>query len=105
VTILAGTSAQPASVREVFENYGLLGNFAGDCSQPASSNNGYIIYRAIDAGHVQRDTMTAPTNGSMSTLLMPPPERVLIRSKFLARRLMANHSAIRSALTARATGS
>jgi hypothetical protein len=58
VTILAGTSAQAASVREVFENYGLLGTFAGDCSQPTSSNIGYIIYRAIDAGHVQRDTMT-----------------------------------------------
>jgi len=60
-TILAAVSAQAASVKEVFENYGLLGTFAGDCSQPASSGNGYIVYRAIDAGHVQRDTMTGPS--------------------------------------------
>jgi opacity protein-like surface antigen len=59
--ILAASSAQAASVKEVFEKYGLLGTFARDCSQPASTSNGYIVYRAIDAGHVQRDTMTGPT--------------------------------------------
>ena len=59
--IPAASSAQAASVKEVFEKYGVLGTFAGDCSQPASSRNGYIMYHPIDAGHVQRDTMVGPT--------------------------------------------
>jgi opacity protein-like surface antigen len=58
--ILAASSAQAASVKEVFEKYTLLGTFAGDCSQPAAPSNGYIVYRAIDAGHIQRDTMRGP---------------------------------------------
>jgi hypothetical protein len=61
VIILAASAAQAASVKEVFENYGLLGTFAIDCSKPASPANSYLVYRSIDAGHVERDTMTGPT--------------------------------------------
>jgi hypothetical protein len=50
-----------ASVRETFENHGLLGIFAQDCSQPAGPTNGYAVYRAIDDDHVQRDTMNSST--------------------------------------------
>lgn len=60
--ILAVASASAASVKEIFENYGLLGTFAEDCTKAASTDNGYVIYRAIDAAHVQRDTMNSKTN-------------------------------------------
>jgi hypothetical protein len=59
--VLTDTPGWAASVKEILENYGLLGTFAPDCSQPASSSNPYIVYRVIDAGHVQRDAMTAST--------------------------------------------
>jgi opacity protein-like surface antigen len=60
--ILATAPASAASVKEVFENYGLLGTFSQDCSKAPSENNGYIVYRAVDAAHVQRDTMNGETS-------------------------------------------
>lgn len=53
---------QSMSAREVFEKAGLLAAFSIDCSQPVSDSNGYIVYRAMDATRVQRDTMTSATN-------------------------------------------
>jgi len=47
------------SAKDAFEKFGLLGTFAGDCSQPVSARNGYIVYRAVDAQRVQRDTMVS----------------------------------------------
>ena len=60
-TLLAGAPGQAATVKEIFQNYGLLGTYSVDCSQPVSEKNSYIVYRAIDDGHVQRDAMTSPT--------------------------------------------
>jgi dienelactone hydrolase len=55
-------AAQAASVKEIFEKYGLLGNFAWDCSKPPSpDDNWHYVNRLIDADHVQRDYMTGPT--------------------------------------------
>jgi hypothetical protein len=55
------SAAQAASVKEIFEKYGLLGNFAWDCSRPPSPDNWSYVNRLIDADHVQRDLMTGPT--------------------------------------------
>jgi len=53
-----------ASVKEVFEKYGLLGTFAWDCSKPVSRQNVYYVHRALDAERVQRDIMEGPTTRS-----------------------------------------
>lgn len=59
---VAAADAQAASVKEVFEKYGLIGTYAWDCSRPPSGdNNWYFVNRLIDADHVQRDYMTGPT--------------------------------------------
>jgi len=58
----AAPAAKAASVKELFERYGLIGTWAFDCSQPASEQNPYIFYRLLDADHVARDTMNSPTN-------------------------------------------
>jgi len=54
---LAAASAHAATVKEMFENHGLLGTFAADCSNPASEKTPYIVNRAIDADHIQIDRM------------------------------------------------
>lgn len=54
--------AWAGSAREEFERLGLLGAYSIDCAKPASPANGYIVYRALDATRVQRDTMTSPTD-------------------------------------------
>jgi hypothetical protein len=61
-TLLGATIAAHAqSARADFEKLGLMGTHTLDCSQPVSESNGYIIYRALDATRVQRDTMTGPS--------------------------------------------
>jgi hypothetical protein len=63
-TAIAALNATPgwtASVKEIFENHGLLGTFSVDCTKPVSPLGRYFVYWAIDAGHVQRDVMTGPT--------------------------------------------
>src|ERR1700680_2439314 len=56
-----GQAANAASVKEIFEKYGLLGNFAWDCRKPPSlEDNWYYINRLIDAERVQRDFMIGP---------------------------------------------
>jgi hypothetical protein len=57
---IAAALAQPA--RADFEKLGLIGTHTIDCAQPVSESNGYIVYRALDASRVQRDTMVGPTN-------------------------------------------
>jgi hypothetical protein len=62
IAVLAASNAQAASVKEVFEKYNLLGNFAWDCSKaPSVDSNWYFINRLLDLDHVQRDFMTGPS--------------------------------------------
>jgi hypothetical protein len=59
--ILAVSSAQAASIKEIFEKHNLLGTFAWDCTKsPSADNNWYYVNRATDADHVQRDFMSGP---------------------------------------------
>ncbi len=60
--LCATAAAQAQSARTDFEKLGLMGTHTIDCGQPVSETNGYIIYRALDASRVQRDTMVGPTN-------------------------------------------
>ena len=52
--------AEAASARAEFEKYGLLGTYSIDCAKPVSPTNGYVVYRALDANRVQRDTLDSP---------------------------------------------
>jgi hypothetical protein len=62
VMILTGSSGHPASVKDTFEKYNLLGTLASDCSKPADPKTPYLLNRAIDADHVQVDRMTGPSS-------------------------------------------
>ena len=74
--ILVSSSAQAASIKEIFEKHGLLGTFAWDCSKPASGdNNWYFVNRVMDADHVQRDFMSGPTTRAWYTILDKAEER------------------------------
>jgi hypothetical protein len=61
VALAAAPAAFASSAKLEFERYGVMGIFAGDCSKPASRTNGYIVYRGLDDGRVQRDTMVDQT--------------------------------------------
>jgi tetratricopeptide (TPR) repeat protein len=52
--------AKPSTVKEVFEQYGLLGFFAADCSAPASEQNQFIVHRP-NGDNIQRDSMISQT--------------------------------------------
>jgi hypothetical protein len=69
LTILATSSAQAASVKEILEKYKLLGTFSYDCSQPADKRNFYYVNRLLDADHVQRDEMSGPTTRNRVIIL------------------------------------
>jgi len=58
VFVFIASGAQADSVKEIFEKFGLLGNFAWDCNKPPSPDNWLYTNRLIDADHVQRDLMT-----------------------------------------------
>src|SRR5580658_10446486 len=65
---LTASSAQAASVKEIFEKYNLVGIFAQDCTKPptvqtplnGAPQNWWFVNRLIDANHGQRDFMTGP---------------------------------------------
>jgi hypothetical protein len=61
---VAGTAPaqQAATPRAVLEKYGALGTWATDCDGRASPDNAYTVYRALDDGRVQYDTMDGPTH-------------------------------------------
>lgn len=59
--LLEAPAAHAASVKDLFEQRGLLGAWAMDCTKPASQQNQYIVHRALDAERVQRDTMVGAT--------------------------------------------
>jgi len=74
--ILASSSVQAASMKEIFEKHGLLGPFAWDCSKPPNANNNwYFVNRVIDADHVQRDYMTGTTTRAWYTILDKAEEK------------------------------
>lgn len=74
--VLAGSSVQAASMKEIFEKHGLLGPFAWDCSKdPNAKSNWYFVNRMIDADHVQRDYMTGTTTRAWYTVLDKAEER------------------------------
>jgi tetratricopeptide (TPR) repeat protein len=51
-------AANPVTVRQLFEKFGLLGFFAADCSVPVSEQNPFIVHRA-SGDYVQRDSMSS----------------------------------------------
>ena len=70
VSILAVSSAQAASIKEIFEKHNLFGTYAWDCTKPASADdNWYFVNRVMDADHVQRDFMSGPTTRAWVTVL------------------------------------
>jgi hypothetical protein len=58
--ILLTASAAASTPREVFEQKGLLGTFAVDCSRPVSPQNAYTFFRTLGGGRVQIDLMVGP---------------------------------------------
>src|SRR5262245_341716 len=59
--VFVAQTAQAASVKEVFEKYNLLGQWAQDCTKPADAQKNWTYRnRAIDDDHVQRDFMSGP---------------------------------------------
>jgi hypothetical protein len=68
-TAIAASSAQAASVKEVFEKHNLIGTFAWDCSKPPSRENIYYVHRVLDASRVQRDGMDGPSNRAFLVLI------------------------------------
>jgi hypothetical protein len=75
-TVLTATSAQAASVKEIFEKHNLLGSFAWDCAKPPSAdNNWYFVNRVMDSDHVQRDYMTGPTTRAWFVIIDKAEER------------------------------
>src|ERR1700693_3232513 len=76
VLILAVSSAQAASIKEIFEKHNLFGTYAWDCTKPASADdNWYFVNRVMDADHVQRDFMSGPTTRAWFTILDKATER------------------------------
>ena len=53
-------AAQTAS--EILRDFGLLGTWAYDCSQPASDENYYSVYAALENGHVTRTYFDGPNH-------------------------------------------
>jgi len=68
-------AAEAASVREVFEQYGLLGTFAIDCARPVSAKNHYMHLRALDGGRVRIELMVGPQQRQYAYVVtLPGPE-------------------------------
>jgi hypothetical protein len=59
-SILLAVPAAADTAKQVFEQRGLLGSFAVDCSRPVSPQNHYTYFRPIDGGRVQIDLMVGP---------------------------------------------
>jgi len=57
------------SVQGIFQSHGLIGTFAEDCKQDPGDSNQYIIHRALDADHVERDQMKNRTVRSYAAVV------------------------------------
>lgn len=112
LTILAASSAQAASVKEVFEKYDLLGTLAADCSQPADAKSLYVVNRAIDADHVQLDQMVGLTSRQFAAIIdkasESKPNEIALSYTIDDQRynlvVRAEHARMRTMESARATG-
>ena len=62
-------AAATGSLRQIMEKYGALGAWAVNCQQPPSASNPYSVYRAVDDRFVQFDSMSHPTQSSMTYIL------------------------------------
>ncbi|MBI2716798.1 MAG: hypothetical protein HYX37_20475, partial [Rhizobiales bacterium] len=47
-------TAGAETVAQTLKQFGLLGTWADDCSQPAANNNFHTVYAAMANGNVQR---------------------------------------------------
>ena len=56
LTLQAGA----ASVQDIVDRHGLAGTWAPNCTKPVSRENPHVVYRLIDAGRLQRETMIEP---------------------------------------------
>jgi hypothetical protein len=52
--------AGAASMQEIFDRHNLAGTWAADCTKPASRQNPHVVYRLVEAGRLQRETMIEP---------------------------------------------
>ena len=52
--------ADAAAPREVMRDFGLLGTWANDCSQPSSAENFYTVYAGMTDGNVRRTYYNTP---------------------------------------------
>jgi hypothetical protein len=50
----ATSPVHAATVQEIFKRFGLLGNWSGDCTKPASPQNPYFTHRALGTDRVER---------------------------------------------------
>ncbi len=53
-------AASAETVRQVLQQFGMLGTWADDCSQPPSNNNFHTVYVPLPNGNVQRTYYNAP---------------------------------------------
>ena len=53
-------AANAETVTETLRQFGLLGTWADDCSQPAANNNFHTVYKALPNGNVERTYFNAP---------------------------------------------
>ena len=53
-------AANAETVRQVLQQFGLLGTWANDCSQPPAQNNFHTVYAPLPNGNVRRTYYNAP---------------------------------------------
>jgi hypothetical protein len=53
-------TASAETVAQTLRQFGLLGTWADDCSQPAANNNFHTVYAPMSNGNVQRTYYNAP---------------------------------------------
>jgi hypothetical protein len=58
--LLMPALASAQSSREVLRDFGMLGTWATDCSQPSGKNNFYAIYAGMTNGSVRRTYYNTP---------------------------------------------
>ncbi|HLH86948.1 MAG TPA: hypothetical protein VKX28_00705 [Xanthobacteraceae bacterium] len=54
------TLVSAATPREVLRDFGMLGTWANDCSQPSSADNFYTVYAGMPDGNVRRTYYNTP---------------------------------------------
>ena len=72
--ILVAPAAQAASVKEIFEEYNLLGIWAWDCSKPASNSTGTVC-SAITAPSAVAECVSVRTSHACAVICIQVPIR------------------------------